>query len=157
MTNNSISSFSLKAYLKNIILRVSIFTFAGMGWDVLMTTLQQIIAGTLGKNAENPASTWMYIPYSMMPFFFYPADCIMNDLKMKYWMRIIPMTSVFYCAELSFGLTMRYFGIIPWNYNWFIAEKWNYEGIISFYPLIAAAWALFVVLSDKLDGYLRDR
>ncbi|MBP9022811.1 MAG: hypothetical protein KBH06_06380 [Spirochaetes bacterium] len=149
------TDFSFKCYFKKLWLRIAIFTFAGMGWDILMTTSQQIIAGTLTLDALNTASTWMYIPYSLMPFYFYPADFIMNKLKMKYWMRVVPMLAVFYIAELTFGSLMLYLGIEPWNYNWYIQPEWNYKGIISFYPVIVILWGIFVVLSDFLDGYLR--
>lgn len=64
----------LKKYRKALFLRILVFAFLGMGWDVLMTTVQMILGGSLDKSAVMTVSTWMYLVYGSIPLVVYPME-----------------------------------------------------------------------------------
>lgn len=43
----------LKEYRKALFLRILVFAFLGMGWDVLMTTVQMILGGFFGQKRRD--------------------------------------------------------------------------------------------------------
>jgi hypothetical protein len=154
-------SMSINEYVKfnefkqGLVFRIALFCFIGLGWDVLMTTLQQIISGKLSINALNPASTWMFLAYGSIPFLFYPVTQFGRFLKLPYAGRVAIVLLVFYTVEFMFGFTLRTFGITPWNYDWFLDPSWSLFGIITWHPVIFAAWVVFVILVEWIDSTIR--
>jgi hypothetical protein len=58
-------------------------------------------------------------------------------------------------VEFGFGETTRALGIRAWDYRDRIPAGWTYEGIITWYPSIVAAWFVFCGLIEWLDRGLR--
>jgi hypothetical protein len=152
---------SLKSYLdfgeykKGLFFRIIVFCFMGLGWDVLMTLLQQIVSGKLTIHAQCPASAWMYLAYGGIPLLFYPVTQMCRFLRFPYVLRILVLLLVFYVVEYNFGSTLRMFGIMPWDYNWYLDPIWTLDGIITWHPAFLVAWTVFVVLAGWLDSVLR--
>jgi len=148
--------FDFKSYAQGLGFRVALFAFIGMGWDVLMTLLQQIVAGRVDPNASCPASAWMYLAYGGVPLIIYPAASLFKRLGLFYPARLAGLLVVFYLVELGFGSTMRTLGITPWDYNWYLQPKWTFHGLITWHPAFIAAWLVFVALMEWLDAAVRD-
>jgi len=147
--------FNFDDYKQGLIFRIALFAFMGLGWDVLMTILQQIIAGKLNISLLCPASAWMYLAYGSVPLCFYPIDQGTRYLKFPFGARVLTFMLVFYVFEFSFGATLRHFGAMPWNYNWYLNPKWTLDGLITWHPAFLVAWAVFVMLGGCLDTTLR--
>jgi hypothetical protein len=147
--------FSFNEFRQGLVFRIIIFCFLGIGWDVLMTFLQQIIAGRVTINALNPASTWMFLAYGSIPLLFYPVTSFGRFLKLPYAARLAIVLAVFYIVEFMFGFTLRSMGITPWNYDWFLDPKWSLFGIITWHPVMFGAWVVFVILVEWIDTGLR--
>ncbi len=148
--------FKFEEFKQGLMFRMIMFCFLGLGWDVLMTFLQQIISGKITINALNPASTWMFLAYGSIPILFYPVTRFGRFLKLPYAGRVIIVLAVFYTVEFMFGFTLRSFGITPWNYDWFLNPKWSLFGIITWHPVIVTAWIVFVILVEWIDSGLRE-
>ncbi len=149
------SYFNFNEYRQGLAFRMGMFSFLGLGWDVLMTFLQQIIAGKVTINALNPASAWMIIAYGSIPLLFYPVTSFGRFLKLPYAARVAIVLAVFYLIEFIFGYTLRIFGVTPWNYDWYLDPKWTLSGIITWHPVILAVWVIFVILVEWIDAFLR--
>lgn len=147
--------FSIEQFKEGLLFRVIMFCFLGIGWDMLMTFIQQIIAGRLRIDAINPVSAWMILAYGGIPFLFYPVSSLLRHLKLPYAVRIIVFLLVFYAVEFAFGYTMRSFGRTPWSYDWFLDPRWTFMGIITWHPVIVAMWMVFVILAEWIDFVLR--
>jgi hypothetical protein len=148
------NSFSWKTFVKGLPARMIIFAFLGLGWDVLMTLLQQVIAGKLTIHALNPASAWMYLAYGGIPLFFYPVRSFGKRIKLPYVAVIAVLLLCFYLIEFIFGFTLRTFGIVPWDYTWYLPAEWTFMGIITWHPVFVAAWLVFVIIVDCIDSIL---
>lgn len=121
-----------------------------------MTFLQQVISGKVTIHALNPASTWMFLAYGSIPLLFYPVTMFGRFLNLPYAARVAVVLAVFYLIEFMFGYTLRSFSITPWNYDWFLDPKWSLDGIITWHPVILAAWIVFVILVEWIDSGLRE-
>ena len=132
--------------------RLFLFSFWGIGWDILVTLTQHIIAGKTDINLINPASTWMYLAYGGIALVIWPTTNVMKKFKISYVFRIIILLVIFYVIEYLFGSTMYFFGIKPWDYNWNIPASWTYNGIITWHPVILLEWIVFIVIVDCLDA-----
>jgi hypothetical protein len=146
---------SFQEFKKGLIFRIIIFAFMGIGWDICMTFLQQVVSGRADQDALCPSSMWMFLAYGSLPLFFYPLVALTKHFRFPYTLRILVLLSVFYSVELLFGITMRSFGIMPWNYDWYLSPCWTLKGIITWHPAILAAWIVFLVLVEWLDTVLR--
>lgn len=144
--------FSWERYKKGLLARMLVFAFLGMGWDVLMTFIQQALAGKLTIHALNPASAWMYLAYAGAPLFFYPVRTGAQRLGFPYPLRVLVALAVFYAAELIYGWALRSFGIMAWNYDWNLDPRWTLRGIITWHPVFLVAWSVFVMIIDCLDA-----
>lgn len=147
---------SFEEFKKGLIFRIIIFAFMGIGWDICMTFLQQAVSGRADGNALCPSSMWMFMAYGSLPFFFYPLVTLTKHFRLPYALRILVLLAVFYAVELLFGITMRSFGIMPWNYDWYLSPCWTLDGIITWHPAILAAWIVFLILVEWLDTVLRN-
>ncbi len=147
--------FTFREFRQGLVFRVIMFCFLGIGWDMVMTFIQQIIAGRITIDAINPVSAWMMLAYGSIPFLFYPVSSLGRYMKLPYAGRVLVILAVFYFVEFAFGSTMRLFGITPWSYDWFIDPKWSLRGIITWHPVILAAWIVFVMLVEWTDYFLR--
>lgn len=143
-------------YRKGLLFRIVMFAFLGIGWDVLMTILQQIISGKITVSILCPASGWMYLAYCTVPLCFYPIDQTTRYLRFPFGARVLTFMLIFYAFEFSFGATLRHFGATPWDYNWYLDSKWTLNGLITWHPVFLAAWAVFVMLGGCLDTALRN-
>jgi len=146
---------SFEEFKKGLVFRIFIFAFLGIGWDVCMTFLQQLVSGRADHNALCPASVWMFLAYGTLPLFFYPLVTLAGHLRLSYPLRILVLLAVFYTVELLFGITMRSFGIMPWNYDWYLSSKWTLLGIITWHPAFLTAWIVFLMVVEWLDTVLR--
>ena len=135
--------------------RMGIFAFAGIGWDALMTLLQHVIAGTLERSLLLPVSPWMFIAYGFTPLGIYPLALLGHRLGLKYPSRLLLFLLGFFVFELLFGLSLREFDIVAWNYNWNLDPRWTLDGIVTWHPAFLISWTLFVAAAHLLDSVLR--
>ena len=143
-------------YKKALWLSILLFTFLGMGWDVLMTTVQMILGGFVKRNAVMTASTWMFLVYGAIPLVVFPMEKLLLKLKVPKVLGIFLFLFLFYLAEYAWGFFFHTFEVEPWNYNWYTPKRWNPKsGYISFHPVILFCWLIFVLLGRKLDQVLR--
>lgn len=146
----------LKEYKKALFLRIFLFAFLGMGWDVLMTTVQMSLGGSLDKNAVMTASTWMYLVYGSIPLVVFPMEKLLQRFRLPRILGTFSFLAFFYAAEYAWGFLFSTVGISPWNYNWYTPEAWNpSSGFVSFHPVILLFWLIFILLGRKLDQVLR--
>ena len=125
------NGFDAQAYTRGLAFRIVLFAFIGVGWDVLMTLLQQIVSGSLDRNALCPASAWMYFIYGGIPLIFYPAVHTLKRLRFPYPARLAVLLVIFYAVEFSYGSLLRTLGIAAWDYDWFLQPAWTYRGLIT--------------------------
>ena len=138
-------AFMMK-YKKALWLRIGVFAFLGMGWDVLMTTVQMILGG-VERNAVMTASTWMFLVYGSIPLVVFPMEKLLLKLKVPKVLDILLFLFLFYLAEYAWGYFFYSLTIEPWNYNWYTPKRWNPKsGYISFHPVILFFWLIFLVL-----------
>ncbi len=147
--------FNFNEYKEGLLFRIAVFAFMGIGWDILMTILQQIISGKITLSILCPASGWMYLAYGSVPLFFYPIDRVGRFFRSPFGLRVLIFMLIFYIFEYCFGATLRHFGATPWDYNWYLDPKWTLHGLITWHPAFLAAWAVFVILGGSLDSTLR--
>lgn len=148
----------LMEYKKALGLRILVFSFIGMGWDVLMTTLQMILGNHLEKSAVMTASTWMFLVYGSIPLVVLPIENLLLKYNVPKLLGVVIFLMLFYAAEYSWGHMFHVFGIEPWNYNWYTPEMWNSSGgYVSFHPVILCFWILFIQLGRSLDRVLRSK
>ncbi|MEN8131330.1 MAG: hypothetical protein ABFS45_14285 [Pseudomonadota bacterium] len=147
--------FDVKEYTNHFALRLVLFAFMGIGWDVLMTLLQKFISGKITISAICPASAWMYFAYFALPIALYPTAWLVERFTNFYVVKILAFLMVFYCYEFAFGYTLQQFGAIPWSYDWFLDPKWTLMGIITWHPAFLVAWTIFVMLGYELDERFR--
>lgn len=143
-------------YSRKIWMRILVFAMMGMGWDVLMTTAQQIIGGQIDKDAIQTASTWMFLVYGSIPLVVLPMDKLLMKLRVPKFIGLALFLVLFYMAEYSWGTFFHSVGIEPWNYNWYTPERFNSSsGYVSFHPVIILSWIVFIVIGRALDRRLR--
>lgn len=148
----------LKEYRKALFLRILVFAFLGMGWDVLMTTVQMILGGSLDKSAVMTVSTWMYLVYGSIPLVVYPMERLLLKGKVPRVLGVLFFLILFYFAEYAWGFFFHALHLEPWNYNWYTPKRWNpSSGYVSFHPVILLFWMLFILLGRRLDGTLRSK
>jgi hypothetical protein len=148
--------FDPAEYRRGLLFRIVLFAFIGLGWDVLMTLLQQTVSGKLGTNAICPASAWMYFIYSGIPLVFYPVVGALKRLRFPYPARLIVLLGIFYLIEYGYGSLLRSLGITAWDYNWFLHPRWTSQGLITWHPAFIAAWLAFVAVMEWLDTAVRN-
>jgi hypothetical protein len=165
------ASFSFAEYRRGLAARVALFAFLGLGWDVATTLLQMLLGrGTkpppeavpacacvvdLTRSAICPASAWMVLAYSGIPLLVYPVVQLGRRLRLHYLLRTVVVLAVFYSVELGFGHTMRSFGLMPWDYRWFLPGWSLAEGLVCYHPVIVLWWFLFCALIEIVDESLR--
>lgn len=148
----------LTEYKKALGLRILVFSFIGMGWDVLMTTLKMILGNHLEKSAVMTASTWMFLVYGSIPLVVLPIENLLLKYKVPKRLGVAIFLILYYAAEFSWGFLFHAFGIEPWNYNWYTPEMWNSSaGYVSFHPVILLFWIIFIQLGRVLDKTLRSK
>ena len=143
-------------YSRRLWMRILVFAVLGMGWDVFMTTVQQIIGGQIDRNAIQTASTWMYLVYGSIPLVVFPMEMLLKKLHKPKLMGLFLFLVLFYTAEYSWGAFFHSLDIHPWNYNWYTPEQYNSStGYVSFHPVILLSWVLFIVIGRAMDRMLR--
>lgn len=148
----------LMEYKKALGLRILVFSFIGMGWDVLMTTLQMILGNHLEKSAVMTASTWMFLVYGSIPLVVLPMEKVIQELKIPKLLDSILFLALFYGAEYSWGVLFHALEMEPWNYNWYTPTFWNPStGYVSFHPVILLFWIIFIQVGRVLDKTLRSK
>lgn len=143
-------------YSRRLWMRILVFAVLGMGWDVFMTTVQQIIGGQIDRNAIQTASTWMYLVYGSIPLVVFPMEKLLKKLHIPKLMGLVLFFLLLYIAEYCWGVLFHTMDIHPWNYNWYTPEQFNSStGYISFHPIIILLWGIFIVIGRALDRILR--
>jgi len=149
-------NFRREEYLAGIIPRMLIFSFLGIGWDVLVTLVQQLLSGKVMINALCPASAWMYPIYATIPLLFYPVAAVLKRNRLGYFVRVLCFLAIFYIVEYGYATFLSRFGIIAWSYDWYLPHRYNgTNGYVSFHPVIMAMWTVFVVFAEGIDFVLR--
>ena len=143
-------------YKTRMWLRIIVFAIMGMGYDVIVTTIQKILGGKLDLNAIQTASTWMFLIYGTIPLIVYPVLVLLKKTKIPRLLIPLVFLGLFYFAEYSWAAVFHQFGIEAWNYNWYTPSAFNTaNGYISFHPVIIVTWLVFVNLGIFLDNRLR--
>lgn len=143
-------------YKTKMWMRIVVFAMMGMGYDVIVTTIQKILGGKLDINAVQTASTWMFLVYGTIPLIVYPVLFVLKKMKIPKVLIPLVFLLLFYIAEYSWGATFHKFGIEAWNYNWYTPSAFNTaNGYISFHPAIIVTWLIFINLAIFLDNKLR--
>lgn len=144
-------------YSKNMWVRVILFAMMGMGYDVLVTTMQQFLGGHLNIHAIQTASTWMLLVYGTIPFVVYPVQMFLKKIGVPRFVNPIFFLILFYLAEYLWGALFHQMGIKAWDYNWYTPTAFNTaNGFISFHPGIILTWFFFVIMAEILDSKLRE-
>lgn len=142
---------------KNMRVRVIMFAMMGMGYDVLVTTLQQVLGGHLNIHAIQTASTWMLLVYGTIPFVVYPVQVFLKKIGVQRLGNPLVFLLLFYLAEYLWGTLFHQMGIKAWDYNWYTPLAFNTtNGYVSFHPRIILTWFIFVILAESLDSKLRE-
>lgn len=146
----------LAEYKVKIWLRIIVFGMMGMGYDVIVTTIQKILGGVLDLNAVQTASTWMFLVYGTIPLIVYPVLYLLKIMKLPKILIPFVFLVLFYIGEYSWGSIFNTFGIEAWNYNWYTPSAFNTtNGYISYHPGIIITWYIFVNLALRLDDQMR--
>lgn len=146
----------LAEYSVKMWLRIIVFAIMGMGYDVIVTTIQKILGGVLDLNAVQTASTWMFLVYGTIPMIVYPVQYLLKKIKLPKILIPFVFLVVFYIGEYSWGSIFNTFGIEAWNYNWYTPSAFNTpNGYISYHPGIIITWYIFVNFALHLDDQMR--
>ncbi len=146
----------LDGYTKNLVLRIIVFALFGMGYDVIVTTIQQLLGGHLDINAIQSASTWMFLVYGIIPLVIYPVKFALKKLRIPGYSMPFIFLALFYIAEYSWATLFAKLSIEAWNYNWYTPAGFNTaNGYVSFHPAIIVVWLIFVIIALFLDDELR--
>ena len=132
--------------------RMFLFVFLGMGWDVLLTVTQQLLAGKLTRSALCPASAWMYLVYATAPVALLLVVTLLQKFKLTYAVRLPILLLSFYASEYAFGTVFHLIGVEAWNYRWWLSAQWSPPGgYICWHPVIILEWAVFLFLLESFD------
>lgn len=146
----------IREYKTKMWMRVVVFAMFGMGYDVIVVTIQKMLSGKLDINAIQTVSTWLFLIYGTIPLIVYPVLFILRKLKIPKLVVPFVFLLLLYSAEYSWAATFHKFGIEAWNYNWYTPSEFNTaNGYISFHPAIIATWFVFVNLAIFLDNKMR--
>ena len=132
--------------------RVFLFVFLGMGWDVLVTFSQQLLAGKLTRSALCPASAWMFLVYGTAPVALLLLVVLLQSFKLPYAVRLPILLLSFYASEYAIGAFFHSIGVEAWNYRWWLSAQWSPPGgYICWHPVIILEWAVFLFLLESFD------
>jgi hypothetical protein len=143
--------------LNGLLLKIVAFAFLGVGWDVLVTLTQQLLAGQADRNALCPASAWMYVVYGCIPLGLSPVLTRIRTGGWPYPVRILLGVAALYGFELLFAHLFAVFSITAWNYRWWLQPRWSTaDGFTCWHPVIVLEWTVFVVLIDQVNQAFDD-